>query len=314
MKKRMRRMIVCMIVFALIFSTIAFAVEVPDLTKKCALLIAYTYDDVPVASAEFDLYRVGDLSEDYELSLSGDFADYPVEVNGLDDKAFTKAADTLAGYVALDGHKPLKSVTTDTSGKARFDELDAGLYLLIGKSLKTDAGRYDVENQLIILPYAENTAGEWTYELEIKPKATFEETKPDPLKLMVVKVWDDKESGEIKRPVSVTVHLLRDGEKFDTVVLDEECNWRHEWTDLDRTYDWSVAEDVPTDYTVSIALEGTKFIITNTCKTPPPSPSPTPPPSIPQTGQLWWPVPVLLLIGTAMLAMGFMWRREDDES
>lgn len=310
MKRHMSRMIVCMIVFALIFSTIAFAAEKADLTRKCALVIDYTYDDVPVAGAEFDLYRVGDLSEDYTLSLSGDFAKYPVEVNGLDDKAFAKAADTLAGYVALDGHKPMRSVTTDASGAAKLAELDAGLYLLIGHSLKTEEGRYDVENQLIILPYAENTAEEWTYELEIKPKAEFEENKPEPLKIMVVKVWDDKESGEINRPVSVTVHLLRDGEKYDTVVLDEECNWRHEWTELDRSYNWTVAEEVPAEYTVSIALEGTKFIITNTCDTPPP-PTPTPPP-IPQTGQTWWPVPLLMIFGVILVAVGVLWRKEDE--
>ena len=88
MKKHMSPMIVCMIVFALIFSTIAYAAEIPDLTKKCALLIDYTYDDVPVEGAEFDIYRVGDLSKDYTLSLSGAFQNYPVEVDGLDDKQF----------------------------------------------------------------------------------------------------------------------------------------------------------------------------------------------------------------------------------
>lgn len=316
MKHHVLRITVFVIVCALLLSTIAFAAELPDLSAKCSLTIDFVYDEVPVEGAEFNLYRVGDLSKDYTLSLSGAYAKYPVEVNGLDDVRFQKAADTLAGYVGLDGHKPTASLATDAAGQAKFVGLEAGLYLLIASPVNTEEGIYVVENQLIILPFAENTAGEWNHDLSIQPKAEFEPAQPEPLKLMVVKVWDDKETDGIHRPVSVTVHLLRNGEKYDTVVLSEETSWRHEWTDLERTYNWSVAEEVPAGYTVSINLNGTQFIITNTCKlpTPTPPPSPTPPPTIPQTGQLWWPVPVLLLVGAALIAMGFVWRKDEGDA
>ena len=42
-----------------------------------------------------------------------------------------------------------------------------------------------------------------------------------------------------------------------------------------------------------------------------PSPTPAPPPEIPQTGQLWWPVPVLAILGFGLLAFGFALRRRD---
>lgn len=44
---------------------------------------------------------------------------------------------------------------------------------------------------------------------------------------------------------------------------------------------------------------------------PTPSPTPTPPPRtpLPQTGQLWWPVPVMALLGIALLALGIGMRR-----
>ena len=41
----------------------------------------------------------------------------------------------------------------------------------------------------------------------------------------------------------------------------------------------------------------------------PPTPTPTPP-ALPQTGQLWWPVPVLALIGLLLLGLG-IWKRTD---
>ena len=317
MKRNLLRAAALVMICGMLLSTIAYAAELPDLTADCSLTIDFAYDDAPVAGAEFKLYRVGDIAyEDgkYVLRLSGEYKDYPVEVNGLDDVQFQKAADTLAGYVGLDGHKPMTTLTTDAKGQAKSAKLDAGLYLLMGSAVKTEEGLYVVENQLIILPFAENTAEEWTHDLTITPKAEFEPITPEPLQITVAKVWDDKDNGTIQRPVFVTVHLLRDGEKYDTVILSEAGGWRHTWTDLDRGYNWSVAEDIPTDYTVSINLQGTAFIITNTCKTPPPPPTPTPPPKIPQTGQLWWPVPVLMLIGAGLLAMGFAVRKEDGDA
>lgn len=48
--------------------------------------------------------------------------------------------------------------------------------------------------------------------------------------------------------------------------------------------------------------------------TPTPSPTPTPttpPPPIPQTGQLWWPVPLLGFLGAALFITGCVIRRRD---
>ncbi len=48
----------------------------------------------------------------------------------------------------------------------------------------------------------------------------------------------------------------------------------------------------------------------------PTEPEPTEPPKLPQTGQLWWPVPVLACGGLMLLALGTAWnrRREANES
>lgn len=308
MKKNMIRMIVCMIAATLLLSTTAIAAYV-DLDKECALHIDYTYNDKPVVGAKFDVYRVGEISRDGYLSLSGEFKDYPVVVNGLDDAQFQVAADTLASYATLNEHTPLVTLTTDAGGSAGIVGIKTGIYLIIGHDHKTDEGTYTVKNQLQILPYSAVVGNSWDYELTLKPKVEFEPATPDPLKVQIVKVWNDADNSS-NRPASVTVHLLRDGEKYDTVVLEQANNWRYEWNDLDRFYSWSVAEDVPSGYTVALSLVDNTFIITNTSETPP-SPTPTPPP-IPQTGQVWWPVPVLLLLGVALIAMGIMWRKEDE--
>lgn len=43
--------------------------------------------------------------------------------------------------------------------------------------------------------------------------------------------------------------------------------------------------------------------------TPAPTPTPTQPPKLPQTGQLWWPVPVLVCLGLLLIVFGVSKRR-----
>lgn len=43
--------------------------------------------------------------------------------------------------------------------------------------------------------------------------------------------------------------------------------------------------------------------------TPTPAPTPTPDPTLPQTGELWWPVPILLVVGLALIVAGIAVRK-----
>ena len=58
-------------------------------------------------------------------------------------------------------------------------------------------------------------------------------------------------------------------------------------------------------------IEVIKFI--NEYKDDPPPPTPTPTPKLPQTGQLWWPVPVLAGIGIAAFLLGLSRRRRESD-
>lgn len=80
-------------------------------------------------------------------------------------------------------------------------------------------------------------------------------------KLTVHKIWDD--NGYPERPESVTAHLLRDGEKYEAVELNDSNQWTYTWDDLDDRYQWSVAEDVPSGYEVAYKTEDNKVFITN---------------------------------------------------
>ena len=109
----------------------------------------------------------------------------------------------------------------------------------------------------------------------------------------------------------------------DTVVLSEANDWEYTWDDLDADSQWRVVErDVPDGYTVTVEREGRVFIITNTkpddtpepSESPEPSTSPDEPEKLPQTGQLWWPVPLLFCAGLIFVAAGLIIRRRRGNS
>lgn len=62
-----------------------------------------------------------------------------------------------------------------------------------------------------------------------------------------------------------------------------------------------------------VQQEGTTFIVTNTCSKPTTPPQPDKP-TLPQTGQLWWPVPLLACGGMLCFLAGWVKNRRDYES
>lgn len=85
--------------------------------------------------------------------------------------------------------------------------------------------------------------------------------------------------------------------------------------------------EAPNGYTVAVAREGNTVVLTNTAKKPeksdgevnPPSKKPTDKTTdktsdkLPQTGQLWWPVLVLLFAGAICLLAGRVLRDRKEE-
>ena len=120
--------------------------------------------------------------------------------------------------------------------------------------------------------------------------------EPDTVTLTrrVQKRWDDPGYSS-KRPGSITVELLRNGQVYDTVTLTAAGNWQYTWENLpSKDSQWTVREIVPQGYKGTLWQEGDTFILQNSYMGM----------KLPQTGQLWWPVPVMALGGLALLALG----------
>ena len=133
------------------------------------------------------------------------------------------------------------------------------------------------------------------------------------------KVWSDK-GYESKRPQSVEVQLLKNGTEYDKQTLNEANGWKCSWTDLDASATWEVKEKtVPSGYEVKTSQKDNVVTVTNTYNpesktTPDGSTTPSSKGKLPQTGMLWWPVPVLACAGLLLILLGLVRRNKRRDS
>ena len=332
----------------------AFAYNPIDTSRETSLTVHFGEGSTDFSGVEFRIYRVADVSESGEFTLAGDFVDYPISLENLDNAGWRALAQTLAGYVARDHLDPYKTAKTDKNGRAFFDHLPTGLYLVMGDSYEKGRTTYTPDPFALCLPNPDGETGEWIYDVEASCKYDSEYDPPhggggddDPssgggggtpvtVTRRVQKIWDDSGHTE-NRPQEVVVQLLKDGVVSSTVTLSASNNWSYTWSGLDANSNWQVVErDVANGYTVLVEREGDLFRVTNTYQedvpvTPPstgeseappsavsiepaPEPGPEPEEKLPQTGMLWWPVPVLACGGISLFFAGWARRRRQEDS
>jgi len=314
--------------------------------RKFQLSIEYQHDIGAVAGAKFNIFRVGELSADGRLSLTGEYAKFPVKVDVALGSELQTAADTLLGYIEKEKMKADHVVVTDSRGKASVSNLEQGLYLVVCPAYWYEKQIFTTQPQLIVLPQDEKD------HVVLDVKASVEYIRDGVTSVKVLKDWNDQTNSSA-RPKTVTVHLLKDGKVFDTVELMKENNWRYVWQELNINAQWSVVEEPVKDYLVTVEKTGNTFLVTNTSEKPPkedpkddpdddddddpvkptkPGTDPTDPSGesgvsedstereaysdddeedfflmvLPQTGMVWWPVVLMIFAGMVCIVSGIV--------
>lgn len=319
--RRQNAIVLSLLLILLLLPMNAFAAGSIDLSRDASLTISYQDGNTPLTGAQFDLYLVATVDECGELTTTKDFALFNVNIRGSNDEAWKTLASTLEGYVLRDGLKPADSGITDKNGLAAFPTsgktLTKGLYLVLGSRLTQNGHRYDPAPFMVLLPVQDKESNTWNYNVTANAKYDSSIVSgDDTINRKVLKVWKD-DGYEKERPKEVVVQLLRNGKIYDTVTLSADNSWRHTWTDLSDQYTWTVVEKELNGYTAEVTREGITYVITNTYDADAPvKPTPTSPSSpsgpaqkLPQTGQLWWPVPLLLCAGLLFVVIGLVRRR-----
>ena len=253
--------------------------------------IALTY---VTADTEFSLFRVGEVGEYGGYVLDDQYSAYDISLESV------TAPQTLAYYLERDEIQPLMTASTDENGQVIFENLEQAVYLVAGEVTEEKDMIY---TPVPILQQIPSWIGEeLCYDLNAEVK--YESRKaPVTQDVSVLKIWKDAGAKE-GRPESIEVQLLKKGTVKDTVTLNDANNWTYEWMDLDGKSAWTVVEkQVPEGYTADIMKDGDEYVITNTSTS---VNTGTLDAVLPQTGQLWWPVPLLVCAGLFFVIFGMI--------
>ena len=330
-KRQIGRVVAGILLVLMLVPQTAFAIDPLEVGADVTLTVNYEgTDGTLISGAEFYLYKVGEIDRFGEVEPTGAFADYPLSYKELDASGWKKLAGMLAVYVEKDEIEPMDSGMTDAQGTLNFpnnvEEMTTGLYLVMGEEYIYQHQRYTPEAALICLPNRDENE-DWIYDVVMNPKygPVVEMTQ-----IQVIKKWDDDENSAGERPEEIQIQLLNDGKEVETITLSKENNWRYTWTDLEPSSEWTVVEkDVPEGYTVDLEQDGNIFVFTNIYEEPtddfedegdntPDSSGGNRPggnkPSgrLPQTGMLWWPVPVLAAAGMMFFTIGWVKRQKSE--
>ena len=275
-----------------------FGYEQPDPDRAASLtmtLRSTSGDARYVSDAEITLYKVADCTVDEDTVLFGLAEDYSASGLDLYGKITQSKIDELVKYT--DSHK-ITGLTgmSDSKGMIIFDGLECGVYLVTATSLPD--GFTSFVPFLYFLPFYDQDGGTWVYDGVAEPKISYLQ----PVDIKVKKVWND--DGKT-RPDSVTIQLENEDGVYDTVLLNSANNWKYEWKNMRADKDWNVKEiNIPADYKATYAAEGFDFTVTNTSQ-------------LVQTGQVQWPVPVLVFAGAFLVCAGIIVKvpskRKDEE-
>ncbi|MDL2258721.1 Cna B-type domain-containing protein [Eubacteriales bacterium OttesenSCG-928-K08] len=320
------------------FAPSALAYSNVDVNALCSLTLTHRSDEIGLSDVEFRIYRVASVSEQLRFTFTDEFARSDIALN---HEAFTQAnwqafASSVFTYALANGITPTATKATDQYGNVDFQSLEAGLYLVVADAIIIDETMYTIDPFVVSLPTLDAITQKWTYDAIITTKVALGPALGLNVDIPLQKIWNDK-NGNASRPRRLTIELYQNGVLYDQIELNEQNYWRHTWNNLAATdaqgkpIIWTTIEkNVPDDYTVQYTQDAGVYYITNTLDAnsgqPGPGPGTNPDPLIPggipndggtpgdeeiplglpQTGQLWWPVPVMAIMGLGCFGIGWI--------
>lgn len=321
--------LVSMAVLATAMAASAFAYSRVDTAATAGLTAGFAEGK----GAQVRLYKVAEVSDAVRFTLTDEFKGAEIDADKLQSVeqagTWTDYANTFDAYARAKNITPTATAAAGEDGNARFESLSVGLYLLTADTTVVREGDTDYSYTpgaaLVLLPTLQQDDS-WEYNPTVTLK-TVKDFVKDYQDLQVTKKWSGGD--ENNRP-DVKIQLVRDSEVVETVTLNADNDWTYTWKDLTsryvndngetKTYSYTVNEEsVPSGYKVSVSQNGTEFTVTNTRKSSgggsssssetAAEPTPTPVPAagtLPQTGALNWPVPVLTVGGLVLVAAGWL--------
>ncbi len=311
-------------------------------SESGSLTLICRTEDVILSGLHWNIYHVGSrVGPDFVLE--GDFKDYQVDLTDFSVEGMTAAAKTLENYAKVDGLAPLYSGDTGEDGLITFAPLSPGLYLLCGDTLVIDNTTYIPTTLLLEIDNSGQSVDLDAYPKIIfradsndisryAVKKIWKDENGQPLEnppSVTVEIYCDNK-------VTETITLNEDNDWTHSWDGETKAEWRVKEVDIPANctvvYDSNETQfaivntvqssnEVPTEPSTPESTEPTEEETTGdtteatippTTEVPPTTEAPPPPSTtttaeqekLPQTGQLWWPVPVLGFMGIIFIAVG----------
>ena len=269
--------------------------NVPDIDsdKKTNLMISFTdEDDNPLDNASFSIYKIASVSGKGVFTTTSSFSEYNLSYDIQELEGWDILLEDLIEIINHNDIDKYYEGKTDSNGQAKFNNIEKGLYLVIGEKYIYGARTYTPQSFLISVP---NMVEQdiWEYDVTVFPKYEYDIDMSKIMDKKVIKIWDDEKHIN-ERPSSVTIDLLKDNVLYDEIILNEHNNWTYTWKELDDSFNWTVVEkNIDNKYSSKITYEDNLFKVTNTYIK-----------DLPFTGLYWWPVPLLIGVGIILLVAG----------
>lgn len=301
----MKKSIVRYIALLMLMLTVALSAAMPinaaeylDISKPATLTVQFRPEDISAADVRFELFKVADVNEYAELTLTKKFENIPVDLSSPDSGVWASAVEEAETCVSANSLKADYSAVTDKDGNAVFGKVSAGLYLLRGESFIKDHDVYKPQSYLIMLPNRADD-GSWDHDVTSIPKFDKSDELVD---LKVTKKWV---GGRLSsRPTEITVILFCNDAEYESVILNADNNWQHTWPQLNAKNNWTVSETSVEGYTTTIENDGYSYIITNKSTTG----------GLPQTGMIWWHIPLIAAVGIGFCFAGLLLMKKNKKS
>lgn len=298
------------------FVNVLASQEYPN--KKGSIIINAISEGTAITGIEYNIYKIADIDNDkFEFNVVDEYKSIAKNLqysNTNQENDWNKWLEKFSDHIIKNSIVANETGST-VDGILEFSDLPVGLYLVSGQKTKINIeGKYyyfTPQKTFVAIPNI--SEGQYVYNIEVNNK--LDKTEAPYIDIEVVKVF--KDSGyETKRPESIEIELYKNNVvEGNSYILNQDNDFSYKFENLDNDFEWDVKEKEVDGYQVSYDVETIdnynneethrkKYIkITNTYVVPP---NPKDDPELPNTGVLWWPVPILLTVGIASMVIGHM--------
>ena len=297
-----KKFITVMMQFCLIVMLLPIHADAAGLQEETKLTLYYEG-----GRNTFHFYKIAEYVGPNQYTVAERFQSYVGKVTGLDRiqdldaEEMKMLSSTLRSITITNGMEPDETLETDDTGKLVWNNTPKAMYLIVGDKTYDAEYIYTPMPVILSVPY-EITEGEWMDNVEVLHNKMEKKEREMAARISVTLVWRNKPSEE-DVPEEVEVTLFENDIPYEEEELDEENNWSHTWEDLEPEEEWNVEEEeLPDGFTYSYVPDDDGIVIINTYEE---EAEPELDETIPQTGQIWWPVPVLAVWGCSFYMMGW---------